>query len=66
MYTLCLSLEFDHRGIRYNQEIDTPLSYIDKKIERYFRLDFLVKTQLVPLFPLKKEEFFENKQRADV
>ena len=47
VYVLCLGFELDHHRIRYKQEVDIPLSYRGKKIERCFRLDFRVEEQVI-------------------
>ena len=47
VYLLCLQLEFDHRKIHYQKELDVPFFYRDRKIERAFRLDFLVENEVV-------------------
>ena len=47
VYSLCLQLEFDHRNIHYQKELDVALSYRDQKIERAFRFDFLVENTVI-------------------
>lgn len=46
-YRLCLALELEHRGLRYNQELLIPILYKHKKIECGFRLDFLVENTVI-------------------
>ena len=47
VYSLCLQLEFDHRKIRYQKELEVPLSYRNRTIERAFRFDFLVEHEVI-------------------
>ena len=47
VYRLCLGLEFKNRGLHYQQEVDVPLSYKNKKISHCFRLDFLVENEII-------------------
>lgn len=47
VYSLCLQLEFDQRNIHYQKELDVPLSYRNRKIERAFRFDFLVENEVI-------------------
>jgi len=47
VYRLCLQLEFDHRKIQYRKELDIPLVYRDQKIERAFRIDFLIENEII-------------------
>jgi GxxExxY protein len=47
VYQLCLGWEFDYRKIRFQREVDIPFSYRGNRIDRCFRLDFLVEGQVV-------------------
>ena len=47
VYRLCLGLEFENYGLKYQKEVSIPLLYKDKKIDHCFRLDFLVENELV-------------------
>ena len=46
-YMLCLALEFEHRGLKYQKELDVPLCYRENIIDRCFRIDFLVEEQVI-------------------
>jgi GxxExxY protein len=47
VYRLCLELEFESCGLKYQKEVPIPLVYKDKKIDHCFRLDFLVENELI-------------------
>ena len=44
VYRLCLGLEFENYGLKYQKEVSIPLLYKDKKIDHCFRLDFLIES----------------------
>ena len=47
VYELCLCLEFENQGLKYQKEMTVPLNYKGKKIDHCFRLDFLVENEIV-------------------
>ena len=47
VYRLCLGLEFESYGLKYQKEVSIPLLYKDKKIDHCFRLDFLVENEFI-------------------
>ena len=47
VYILCLSLEFESRGLQFQRELDIPLLYKSRKIDRSFRLDFLIENKVI-------------------
>ena len=47
VYRLCLGLEFENYGLKYQKEVSIPLLYKDKKIDHCFRLDFLVENEII-------------------
>jgi GxxExxY protein len=47
VYRLCLGMEFESRGLQYQQEVAIPLGYKGRKIDHCFRLDFLVENKVI-------------------
>ena len=47
VYSHCLGLELELRGLRFQKELDVPLYYKNRKIDRFLRLDFLVENEIV-------------------
>lgn len=47
VYQLCLGLEFESHGLKYQKEATIPLLYKNKKIDHCFRLDFLVENEII-------------------
>ncbi len=47
VYRVCLSMEFENRGLKHQKEVPIPLSYKSKKIDHCFRLDFLVEGEVI-------------------
>ena len=47
VYRLCLGLEFESYGLKYQKEVPIPLLYKDQKIDHCFRLDFLVENEII-------------------
>jgi GxxExxY protein len=47
VYSFCLGLELEFRGLRFQKELDVPLHYKTRKIDRFLRLDFLVEDEIV-------------------
>lgn len=47
VYRLCMGLEFENCGLRFQKEVAVPLVYKNRKIDQCFRLDFLVEDEVV-------------------
>jgi len=47
VYLTCLGWELETLGLRFQKELDVPLVYKRRKIDRYLRLDFLVESQVI-------------------
>jgi GxxExxY protein len=47
VYSTCLALEFESIGLRFEKELDIPLIYKNRKIDRFLRLDFVVENEVV-------------------
>lgn len=47
IYRDCLSLEFENYGLKFQKELNIPLAYKGKQINRYLRIDFLVENSIV-------------------
>jgi GxxExxY protein len=47
VYSTCLGLEFESLGLRFEKEIDIPLTYKNRRIDRFLRLDYLVENEVV-------------------
>jgi GxxExxY protein len=47
VYLDCLSLEFENCGLKFQKELDIPISYKGKLTSRYLRLDCLVEYRIV-------------------
>lgn len=47
VYRLCLRLELEHQELKFQTEVNVPLLYKNKKINHYFRLDFLIENDVV-------------------
>jgi len=46
-YSVCLGLEFESAGLRFEKELDIPLMYKNRRIDRFLRLDYLVENEVV-------------------
>ena len=47
VYSHCLGLELELRGLRFQKELNVPLYYKNRKIDRFLRFDFLVENEIV-------------------
>lgn len=47
VYSNCMSLEFEFRGLGFQREVEVPLFYKKRQVDRFLRLDFLVENQIV-------------------
>ena len=47
VYSTCLALEFESVGLCFEKELDIPLIYKNRKIDRFLRLDFVVENEVV-------------------
>lgn len=47
VYHTCLGIELEVMGLRYERELDIPLVYKSRKIDRFLRLDYLVEDKVV-------------------
>jgi GxxExxY protein len=47
VYLICLGWELESLGLCFQKELDVPLIYKGRQIDRYLRLDFLVENQIV-------------------
>ena len=47
VYRLCMGLEFENCGLKYQKEVAVPLVYKNHKIDHCFRLDFLVENEVI-------------------
>ena len=47
VYRLCLCLELQNQGLKFQTELDVPLLYKNKKINQCFRLDFLIEDKII-------------------
>ncbi len=46
-YRLCLGLELENQGLKFQTEVDIPLLYKNRKINHCFRLDFIVEEKVI-------------------
>lgn len=46
-YSTCLGFELESMGLRFQKELDIPLIYKSRKIDRFLRLDYLVENEVV-------------------
>jgi GxxExxY protein len=47
VYQLCLMKELQNRGIKVEKEVSVPLFYKSEKLEKEFRIDFLVENEII-------------------
>ena len=47
VYLTCLGWELESRGLQFQRELDVPLIYKNRKIDRSLRLDILVENQII-------------------
>ena len=47
VYLVCLSVELELYGLRFQKELNIPLSYKNRRIDHSFRIDFLVENEVV-------------------
>jgi GxxExxY protein len=47
VYLLCLEFEFEKAGLKYQKELDIPITYKNKQINHHFRIDFLVEDAII-------------------
>lgn len=47
VYLDCLGFEFENYGLQFQQELNVPISYKGKQINRYLRMDCLVENSIV-------------------
>jgi GxxExxY protein len=47
VYLNCLSLELEFHGLSFQRELEIPLLYKNRKIDRFLRLDFLVENEII-------------------
>ena len=47
VYRICLGWELEGWGLQFQKELDLPLIYKNRKIDRSLRLDFLVENQII-------------------
>jgi GxxExxY protein len=47
VYLDCLGFEFENYGLQFQQELNIPISYKGKQINRYLRMDCLVENSVV-------------------
>lgn len=47
VYFACLGFELESRGLKFQTEVDVPVVYKGRKIDRSFRLDFLVEEEVI-------------------
>ncbi|MCC5831517.1 MAG: GxxExxY protein [Chlamydiales bacterium] len=47
VYLDCLCLEFENSDLQFQKELDVPMSYKGKLLQRYLRIDSLVEESIV-------------------
>jgi GxxExxY protein len=47
VYLVCLGWELESLGLRFQRELNVPLIYKNRRIDRSLRLDFLVEDQII-------------------
>lgn len=47
VYLDCLSYEFENSGLQFQQELNIPISYKGKQINRFLRIDCLVENSII-------------------
>ncbi len=47
VYGICLGIEMENRGIRFQKEVPIALSYKDRKIDQNFRIDFIIENEVI-------------------
>lgn len=47
VYQACLAEEFNSRRIQYQEEVMLPLFYKGKKLQKFFKIDFLIENQII-------------------
>ena len=65
VYHDCLAWELESIGLHFNREIDIPLIYKNRKMDRFLRLDYLIENEIIlelkslemilPLHPLTRK-----------
>lgn len=46
-YEACLKEEFDRRGIKYEAQVQLPLIYKGKTLEKFYKLDLIVEDEII-------------------
>lgn len=59
-----MSFELELQGLSYQRELEIPLSYKNRKIDRFFRLDFLIEDKVI--LELKSVEMILPVHRAQL
>jgi len=62
-YQKAVALELKRCGLKYKEQMQTPLNYKDEKIGKYF-LDFLIENKIV--LEIKKDKNFSRKNIEQV
>jgi GxxExxY protein len=47
VYLTCLGWEFENIGLHFQRELDLPLVYKNRKIDRCLRIDFLIENEII-------------------
>jgi GxxExxY protein len=47
VYSICLGLELEFIGLRFEKEVDIQLMYKNRRIDRLLRVDYIVENEVV-------------------